>query len=60
MYFKAWVSCQMASVSLCNEYVFMLGSFIENVYQVIIPVFLPVFDELVPVVVCDIYVFSCL
>jgi len=60
MCFKAWISCQTASSSLCNEYVLMLGSFIENVYQVIIPVFLPVFNALVPVVVCDIYVFSCL
>jgi len=60
MCFKAWISCQMASVSLCNEYVLMLSSFIENLYQVIIPVFLPVFNALVPVVVCDICVFSCL
>lgn len=46
MYFRDWISCQTASVLQCNEYDVMLGSFIENVYQVIIPVLRLVLNEL--------------
>jgi len=38
MFFKDLFSCQTASMSQCYEYDVMLGSFIENVYQLIIPV----------------------
>jgi len=38
MFFKDWISCPTVSVSQYNEHDEMLGSFIEYVYQVIIPV----------------------